>query len=86
MGAYLLLFPGARVLTAVPVFYFLTFVTLPAWVFLLVWFAIQLVQGLAVLQGGEGVTNIAWWAHAGGFAAGMAMRFVFAKRKQQQRF
>lgn len=77
LGAYLLLFPKARILFVVPVFVFLTFLELPAWVALPYWFALQLpwVQGALGFLGVEGV---AWWAHVGGFLAGMALIPLFA--------
>lgn len=80
LGAYLLLFPRARVLTLVPIWIFLRFVYLPAWVFLIVWFALQLLSGAATVgqQTGGGV---AFWAHIGGFVAGMILVPVFKKRR-----
>lgn len=65
MGAYMLLYPRARVLTLVPIIIFIYFMEIPAVVFLGLWFVLQLMQGT-----GEAVSNVAWWAHIGGFAAG----------------
>ncbi len=77
MGAYFLLYPNARVLTIVPVFFFLEFVVLPAWVMLGFWFVIQLFQGsLAAATPGAG--GVAWWAHIGGFVVGAGL--VYALR------
>lgn len=72
MGAYFLLFPRARVLTLLPIF-FVFFVELPAYVFLGFWFVLQLMSGAASSAGAGG---IAWWAHVGGFLAGAAVVFV----------
>ena len=75
MGAYFLLFPYARVLTLVPIFIFLQFIELPAYIFLGLWFLLQFLSGTA--SGGVGgAGGIAWWAHVGGFVAGAAVVFV----------
>jgi membrane associated rhomboid family serine protease len=72
MGAYLVFFPTAWVWTLVP--WIVPIVPVPAAVFLVVWFALQAVNGLGALLGLPGATGgVAWWAHAGGFAAGAAM-------------
>jgi len=72
MGAYLVFFPTAWVWTLVP--WIVPIVPVPAAVFLVVWFALQAFNGLGALLGLPGaVGGVAWWAHAGGFAAGMAM-------------
>jgi membrane associated rhomboid family serine protease len=72
MGAYILLYPHARVLTLVPIFYFLEFIELPAWLLLGVWFLTQLFSGTAALAG-ETFGGVAWWAHIGGFAVGAVL-------------
>ncbi len=72
MGAYMVLYPHARVLTLVPIFIFIQFLWLPAPLFLGVWFLIQLFQGvtsIAAVTATE-AQGVAWWAHAGGFAVG----------------
>ena len=71
MGAYLLLYPHARVLTLIPLGFLLQTAVLPAWVFLGLWFVLQTVQGLMAL-GMDAVGGVAWWAHIGGFVAGVA--------------
>jgi membrane associated rhomboid family serine protease len=74
MGAYLLKFPRARVVTLVPVFFFLTTMEIPASVILVYWFVIQFFSGVwsigysQLSQGG-----VAWFAHVGGFLAGMLL-------------
>lgn len=80
MGAYLILFPGSRVLTLIPAFFIFT-VELPAFVMILYWFFIQLVSGWAtalmpVAQRG----GVAWWAHVGGFLVGIGLIYVFRQR------
>lgn len=69
LGAYIVLFPLARVVTLFPIFIFLTFIEVPAVVFLGIWAAQQLLNGYLELQDGLQV-GVAWFAHAGGFAFG----------------
>ena len=70
MGGYLLLFPRARVdILAIFIVFFKIF-TLPAWAVLGIWFAIQILGGFS-MPGDEG--GVAYWAHAGGFLAGMTL-------------
>lgn len=68
MGAYFLLYPHSRILTAVFLFLFLDIIEIPAIFFLGVWFLLQLFHG-AMSTGSSG-GGVAFWAHAGGFAAG----------------
>lgn len=69
MGGYFVLFPRAKILTLLPIFIFIQIVSIPAVVFLALWFLGQLLSGVvtssAQLSGG-----VAWWAHVGGFVAG----------------
>lgn len=70
MGGYLLMFPKARVDVVVIIVIIFKIFTLPAWVMLGVWFALQVFGGFtASVEGG----GIAFWAHAGGFVAGIAL-------------
>ena len=69
MGAYLLLYPHARVMALIPIFIILQMVVLPAPVFLGIWFLLQLLQG-TFSMGGVQAGGVAWWAHIGGFIAG----------------
>jgi membrane associated rhomboid family serine protease len=77
MGAYLILYPRVRVFALVPLGFFLTSLALPAWVMLGYWFVIQFVSGL-VSVGGEG-GGVAFWAHVGGFVAGVVLVKLFAR-------
>ena len=78
MGAYLLMFPKARVDVVLIIIIFFKIFTIPAWVMLGVWFALQLVSGYSMMGGESGV---AYWAHAGGFAAGVVLALpVFLRR------
>jgi membrane associated rhomboid family serine protease len=82
MGAYLVLYPRARVLTLVPVVFYAWFLNIPAWVYLGVWVVIQLFTGLLDLAGAAG--GVAWWAHLGGFAAGFVLVWVFPKCRRHR--
>jgi membrane associated rhomboid family serine protease len=77
LGAYIVLFPRARVRTLI-IFFLITFVDLPAYVLLGIWFALQLLQtvGPAATAGG-----VAYMAHVGGFVAGMLMLLIFRPRR-----
>ncbi len=79
LGAYLLLFPRARVLVLLPIWIFLRFVYAPAWLMLLFWFALQLISGAATFNRMP-VGGVAFWAHVGGFVAGLILVPVFKKR------
>lgn len=70
LGAYLLLYPHARVLVAVPLGLVITTLRIPAMLVLGLWFALQLLNNLFTDQSGGGV---AWGAHVGGFIAGMVL-------------
>lgn len=77
MGAYFVLYPRARVLTLVPIFFFFTLVELPAYIFLGIWFMMQFFSGtFSLLAQGHEVAGIAWWAHVGGFVGGIALLLV----------
>ena len=83
LGAYLLLYPGARVQVLVwLLFVFVRFVWVPAVLFLPVWVFLQLSSGLATL-GVPSAGGVAWWAHVGGFASGMALVRVFTAGRRR---
>lgn len=80
LGAYLILFPRARIASLVPIFFIFTLVEVPAFIFLMFWFVLQLFSGWLALQGA--VTNgIAWWAHIGGFIFGVLVVLLFVRRR-----
>jgi membrane associated rhomboid family serine protease len=80
LGAYFILLPRAWIVALVP--WIVPIVPLPAVVFLFVWFALQTVNGVgALMSGASAGGGVAWWAHAGGFAAGVAMILFARKRK-----
>lgn len=81
MGGYFLLFPGARILTLVPIFVFLQFIELPAFIFLGFWFLMQFLMGAgSLMSGGMQGGGIAWWAHIGGFIFGLLTVKLFSRR------
>ncbi len=87
MGAYFLLFPNARVLTLVPLV-FVFFTWLPAWLVLGYWFVVQFLGGAAtsLATGSQTAGGIAFWAHVGGFVAGVAMIKMMPQRPQRYRY
>ena len=86
MGAYFILFPSARVLTLVP-FLFVFFLWVPAWIMLGYWFVLQFLSGAATSIASAGQTGgIAFWAHVGGFVAGIAMIKLFPSRPRRFRY
>jgi rhomboid family protein len=77
LGVYVVLFPAARVVTLFPIFIFLTFIELPAFVFLGIWALQQLLNGYLALGGGASTGGIAWFAHIGGFSLGILCGLLF---------
>jgi membrane associated rhomboid family serine protease len=80
LGAYLLFFPKSKVLTLVPIFIFIHFVHIPAAVFIIIWFAFQLLSGIGTLSISHGMGGIAFWAHIGGFIGGLILAKSFQKK------
>jgi membrane associated rhomboid family serine protease len=82
LGAYFLGFPRARITSLIFLGFFVTVTQVPAVVFLVFWFALQVFMGLTS-YGAAGQT-IAWWAHIGGFAAG-ALLFILLRGPRRVR-
>jgi membrane associated rhomboid family serine protease len=83
LGAYLILHPYARVLTLITIGIFIRFVHVPALVVLGFWIVVQLLNGLLTFaDSGGAMGGVAWFAHIGGFLAGMALLFVFRPRRR----
>ena len=78
LGAYLVLYPRQKVLTLIPLGFWLRMTMLPASIVLLVWFVLQFFQGVLSL-GGPDVGGVAFWAHIGGFVSGVIMGLAFKK-------
>jgi len=81
LGAYFVSYPKAKVLTLLPIFFFITFIEVPAFVFLLIWFLTQWLSGFLTL--GAGGNMVAWWAHIGGFASGALLMLLLAPKKER---
>ena len=89
MGAYLVLYPKVRVQTLFFLVFFIRVIPLPAWVLLVQWIVLQLLSGVSTYGAGGG--GVAFWAHIGGFVAGLALiklferpQLVTAKRNKVQ--
>ena len=76
LGAYLVFFPQARIMTAILIWYFITVEPIPAKYYITFWFIWQLIPGLLA---GE-ATGVAYWAHIGGFIAGVLMAYPYRHR------
>ena len=83
LAGYLILFPTARIVTIIPLFVFIQVVRVPAIVVIGVWFVIQLLSGAGSLTS-EAAAGTAWFAHVGGFIAGILLILVLPKRKRAQ--
>jgi len=81
LGAYVLKFPRARVRTLMFIFIFVTIINVPAAAFLGIWFFLQVLYSLFGTQ-----SNVAWFAHIGGFIFGLAFIKIFEKRQKKQRY
>ena len=75
LGAYLILFPRAQVTTLIPIFFFITVREIPAVILLCLWFVLQLFSGVGSLgvPGAQDMGGVAYFAHIGGFVAGMVL-------------
>ncbi|MFQ6102469.1 MAG: rhomboid family intramembrane serine protease [Anaerolineae bacterium] len=84
LGAYLVLYPHARVVTLVFMFYFMRIVEIPALIYLGFWFISQLFNGLFALAAAADAMQaggVAWWAHIGGFVFGLAIIRLISPRR-----
>jgi hypothetical protein len=84
MGAYFILHPRARILTLIPLLLIFPVIEIPAYVFLGAWFLVQFANAsFGFLSGANALAGIAWWAHVGGFVAGIVLlRLVRGKPKR----
>ena len=81
LGAYLVLYPRSRVLTFIPLGFFMRLTLVPASLVLGLWFILQLFSGVLSL-GGPDVGGVAFWAHIGGFAFGALIALLFLRRQE----
>jgi len=85
LAAYSVLFPLARIVCLVPIFFFPLFIEIHAFLFVLIWFSLQFLSGtFSLLEPGQ-VGGIAWWAHIGGFGAGLLLYRLFLIRQRPRR-
>ena len=86
LGAYIITYPKARILTLVPIVILFYIIELPAYFFLGFWFLLQLIQGSLYSLNSEQMAGggVAWWAHVGGFAAGALLLQVFRCKDWQR--
>jgi membrane associated rhomboid family serine protease len=84
LGAYLLLFPAARIVTLVPLGFFWETLEIPAFVFLGLWFLLQWLNGITTIGQVADLGGVAFWAHIGGFVGGMVG--VVALRPSRRRW
>jgi len=81
LGAYLILYPRAKVLTLIFLFIFIQVVPIPAVIFLGLWFVLQILSGFASLTD-QAAQGVAFWAHIGGFIAGILLVKLFSRRRE----
>jgi rhomboid family protein len=81
MGAYLILYPRAKILTLLPILFFFTFVQVPAFIFLGIWFLFQFLIAAGTSRQAGG---IAWAAHIGGFLFGIILLKLLAKLPKRE--
>lgn len=82
VAAYLVLYPGATIGSFAPVLFLHVAESTPTLLLLLVWVATQFLSSVVSLTSS---TNIAWWAHVGGFASGLALASMMRKQRRQLR-
>jgi membrane associated rhomboid family serine protease len=81
LGAYVVSYPFARVLTLIPIFIFWQIIEIPALIVLGFWFVMQFLYGAAALASTSGNQGgVAWWAHVGGFIIGIILVGLFPRR------
>ncbi|MFN7953701.1 MAG: rhomboid family intramembrane serine protease [bacterium] len=80
LGSYFLFFPRARVLTVVPIFFFIQVIEIPAFFFLGFWFLMQFLSGAATVGDAGNGGGVAFGAHVGGFLAGLVLGPLLARR------
>ncbi len=85
LAAYLLFYPTARVITLIPIFILPWFVEIPAVLYLIIWFVSQIFSGVMSLGAGAAETGgVAYWAHIGGFVAGLLLARLVAPRETRR--
>jgi membrane associated rhomboid family serine protease len=85
MGGYMIKFPHARILTLLPIFFIITFQEIPAYLILVYWFVIQFFSGVGSIASAHQGGGVAWFAHIGGFLAGMILIKTLGTRERYRR-
>jgi membrane associated rhomboid family serine protease len=85
LGCFMGLFPLARVVVIVPIVFIPLFFEVPAFVFIGLWFLLQLFQGTVELLLASSSGGVAWWAHVGGFVAGLVLIPFFQRATRDYR-
>jgi membrane associated rhomboid family serine protease len=81
LGAYVFMFPKARIMTLIPIIFYFEIVEIPAFLFLGIWFLMQIFSGVFSLGIGADAGGVAWWAHIGGFLAGVLLFSLLRKSR-----
>ena len=82
LGAYFVLFPRSQIVVMVPIFFYPLFFEVPAVTYLLFWALSQVFSGTLALAGPVQVGGVAWWAHVGGFSAGLLLHPLFIRPRR----
>lgn len=89
LGSYFFFYPYARVKTLIPIWFFITIREIPAFIFLGIWFLLQTLNGTMAISSQvitkQSMGGVAWWAHAGGFVAGLILSPVFGRKQSKYR-
>jgi len=85
MGAYFVMFPRARIVLLFPVFFLPVFFSVPAVLYIGLWMYSQVLSGVLTLGAPEAAAGVAWWAHIGGFAAGLLTFSLFLRPRTLRR-
>ncbi len=85
MGAYLLLYPHAKVLTLLPIFFFFTFIEVPAFLIIGYWILLQFISATWINSGESAQGGIAYFAHIGGFLAGIVLLLLLGGWPREKR-
>jgi len=83
MGAYFVLYPRSRIVTLIPLFFFFQIVEIPAIFFLGIWFVMQFLSGVGSIAA-SATGGVAFWAHIGGFVAGVGGVLLFRRPERQR--
>lgn len=87
MAAYLLLYPSALVKAIIPIFFFITFARVPAWLVIILWFVLQVFNGAASITSAATMTGgVAYGAHVGGFVAGFVLALLLRRPTVRPRY